>query len=116
MNRRAVGERGEKLARRFLERRGCRVIETNHRSRLGEVDIICREGDAIVFVEVKTRTSTRFGRPAEAVTPAKQARLHRLAQEYLIAHGLEDSDIRFDVLAVELGPEGETVEHIPGAF
>jgi putative endonuclease len=116
LNRKAVGERGEKLARRFLERQGCRVLETNHRSRLGEIDIVCRQGGTIVFVEVKTRTSTRYGRPAEAVTLPKQERLHRLAQEYLIAHGLEDSDVRFDVLAIELGPSDEKIEHIPNAF
>ena len=116
MNRREVGERGEVLAGRFLEAKGYRLLERNYRSRLGEIDLVCRDGQATVFVEVKTRTSDRFGHPAEAVIPRKQAKLRRLAQEYLVSHKLEDSEVRFDVLSVRLDAEPPTIEHLAGAF
>ena len=118
-----IGMRGEQLAAEYLERLGYDILARRYRRRTGELDLICSgfsTGDAgareIVFVEVKTRTSSRYGRPEEAVTPAKQARLQRLAQEYLVAHGLEDSNVRFDVLAIEIGPAEEKLDHITNAF
>lgn len=116
MNRGEVGRLGEKLARNHLKKQGCRVIELNHRSRLGELDIICRDSSTIVFVEVKTRTSDAFGSPAEAVDARKQAKLRRLAQEYLIGHGLEASDVRFDVLGIRLDADPPEIDHIRDAF
>jgi len=116
MNRRETGREGERLARRHLERLGYRVLDLNHRTRIGELDIVCEDDRTIVFVEVKARTSTDFGEPAEAVDLRKQAKLRRLAEEYLIEHGLEDHDARFDVLSVRLGAGDPVVEHLKGAF
>ncbi|OYD16081.1 YraN family protein [candidate division WOR-3 bacterium JGI_Cruoil_03_51_56] len=116
MNRKAVGQKGEQLACDFLKEKGYRILDRNHRSRLGEIDIVCNDSGAIVFVEVKTRTSNRFGLPAESVGPQKQKRLRRLAQEYLITHQLEQCDVRFDVLSIMLSSEPPAIEHIYGAF
>ncbi|MFO7675370.1 MAG: YraN family protein [bacterium] len=116
MSRSEVGREGERLARAHLRRRGCRILDCNYRSRLGEVDIVCLSRGTIVFVEVKTRTTDLFGTPAEAVGPRKQARLRALAQEYLSARGLAPVDVRFDVLAVMLHDGKPSIEHIEAAF
>lgn len=111
-----IGRDGERRACEFLRRRGYRIIETNVRSRLGEIDVVCRDETTVVFAEVKTRTSDRFGTPAEAVTPRKQAKLRALARAYLADRGLDDAEARFDVLAVRLDADPPVVEHIEGAF
>ena len=116
MNRSETGRRGERLALEHLRRQGYRILETNYRSRLGELDIICRDGAAVVFVEVKARTSDTFGSPAEAVHGQKQARLRRLAQQYLLGHEQDQSEVRFDVLAVRLDSDPPAIEHLKGAF
>ena len=116
MNRSVVGTKGENLARKTLKNKGFRVLARNHRTRLGEVDLVCRDGDTVVFVEVKARTSDEFGHPSEAVGHRKQAKLRNLAEEYVSAHDLEDSPVRFDVVSVRLDTDPPEVEHIPGAF
>ena len=116
MNRSAVGNRGEQLARKTLRNKGMHVLARNHRTRLGEVDLVCQDRDTVVFVEVKARTSDAFGHPALAVGQRKQKKLRSLAQEYLATHDLEDSPVRFDVVSVRLDSDPPEVEHIPGAF
>ncbi|HEY3364747.1 MAG TPA: YraN family protein [Symbiobacteriaceae bacterium] len=101
-----TGRAGELAAARFLIAQGYRILERNVRFRTGEIDIVAREGGALVFVEVKTRTGSRFGAPAEAVTRAKQQQLVRLAQLYLTGHGPADQSCRFDVVAVEPASRG----------
>src|SRR3989475_12933852 len=78
-----LGEEGERAAARFLEARGYRILERNYRTRRGEIDLIAEDGRILVFVEVKVRLDDRFGGPAAAITRAKQARIARLAQQYL---------------------------------
>ncbi|MEO0080614.1 MAG: YraN family protein, partial [candidate division WOR-3 bacterium] len=95
---RELGRVGEDWARHYLEKKGYRLLDSNVRSRLGEIDLVCQDRTTIVFVEVKTRRSNRFGLPAEAVGPKKQMRLRRLAEEYLIANRREGQDVRFDVV------------------
>ncbi len=116
MNRTVVGRRGEEVATAYLRRSGLRIIEQNHRSRLGEIDIICQDHDTIVFVEVKARTATGFAEPWASVGPVKQRRLRRLAEQYVIDHRLESVSVRFDVVSVVLGSGRPAVEHIAGAF
>jgi putative endonuclease len=111
-----LGEQGEKLARAFLAGQGYRIVESNYRSPRGEIDIVCRLGRTVIFVEVKARTSTRFGCPAAAVNARKQFRLRRLAQEYLMARGLEPDEVRFDVLSVMMDAKPAAIEHLKGAF
>jgi putative endonuclease len=80
------------------------------------LDIVARDGAVLVFVEVKTRAGRRFGEPAEAVTPAKQRRMVRLASEYLVRHRLPDCPCRFDVVSVDAGATPPAVEVIRNAF
>jgi putative endonuclease len=113
-----VGGRGEEVAARFLARQGLAVLERNLRSRLGEVDIVAREGGVLVFVEVKTRRGPASDPPEAAVRAGKRARLARLALGYLAARRLGERSCRFDVVAVTLDADGEAlaVRHHRGAF
>jgi putative endonuclease len=101
----ALGQAGEKLAAAWYAAQGYDVIERNWRSRIGEIDLICAQGNLLVFCEVKTRHTDLLGSPVEAVTRAKQVRLRRLAAEYLFLHTCGCHDVRFDVAAV-LGSTG----------
>ena len=112
VNLRKTGSEMEDIAAEYLSARGVRILERNYRSREAEVDIIGAEGGTILFVEVKRRTSLRYGRPAEAVTPVKRARILNTAALYLQEKGLDDAPVRFDV--IEVLPEG--IHHIEGAF
>ena len=98
--------RGEELARRALKKRGYRILASRERSRLGEIDIVARDGPALVFVEVKTRRGDRFGKPVEAVDRRKQKRLVRLALAYISRRGMSDARIRFDIVGVEFPTDG----------
>lgn len=111
---RAVGEYGERVARDHLERAGYRLLDTNWRCRLGELDIVARGSDVLVFCEVKTRTSARFGSPVEAVTRAKAGRLRSLALAWLAAHEEHAASIRIDVIGVEVGAGAPRIHHLQG--
>lgn len=110
------GRWGESLATRELKRRGYKILEQNYRNRLGEIDIVARDGDTLVFVEVKTRRSRRFGRARYAVTPAKQHKISMVALAYLKASGKLNSRARFDVVAIDAAGDGTTIEIIKNAF
>lgn len=112
-----LGKQAEDLAASHLEARGYLVIERNFRCRYGEIDLVARHGDTIVFVEVRARRSARQGEPFETVGPRKQQRLSRLAEVWLARHGLSRVACRFDVVSVLL-PEGQDprVEVIVNAF
>ena len=97
---------GETAARLHLRKLGYRILATNFRTREGEIDIVARDRDAFVFVEVKTRRGRAFGLPEEAITPAKSAHLIAAAQAYLEQVDKPHADWRIDVVAVELGPRG----------
>ncbi len=112
----ALGGRGEDLAARFLSKQGYRILERNYRTPLGELDLVARHRDCLVFIEVKTRRTARFGAPQEAVHPAKQEKLRTLAEYYLQQQGLEDAAVRFDVVAVRLTAHGPEIELIQQAF
>lgn len=106
------GRAGEELAATWYAERGWEVLDRNWRVREGEIDIVVRRDDTLVFCEVKTRTSDRYGTAAAAVTPAKQRRLRTLARLYLSTTGNRSPRIRFDVAAVTAG----RVEVIESAF
>ncbi len=118
----AVGRYGEQLAADHLEAAGLVILERNWRCREGELDIVAREGGELVFVEVKTRSSLAFGSPAEAVSPAKSARIRQLALRYLMARREAGDDaawaaLRFDVVAVlRSSATGPEVVHMKGVF
>ncbi|MBM3311574.1 MAG: YraN family protein [Candidatus Aminicenantes bacterium] len=116
-NRVALGRLGETAAVRFLEKKGWSVLVRGFRWRRGEIDIIARDGETLVFVEVKTRTDLEHGPPEAAVTFAKRRQVRRVAAAYLAVNGLEASACRFDVLAVEFDPAGRpVVRHLTDAF
>jgi len=102
MKRRNVGILGEKLARDFLKKRGYRIWEANYRCPEGEIDIVARHKDSLVFVEVRTKRSLEFGSPEESITPAKMEKLKAVAAHYRQAHNDLPSSWRIDVVAVEI--------------
>ena len=107
--RKRLGNAGEEIAARELIRRGYVVRERNWRCAEGELDIIAEQGEALVFVEVRTRRGDRFGTPEDSITPTKRAHLIAAAQSYLQEHSLEERDWRIDVAAVEMTARGELV-------
>ena len=113
----AIGRFGEELAARHLQDAGLEILDRNWRCAEGEIDIVARDGDTLVVIEVKTRSGAAFGDPAEAVIAAKAARLRRLALRWLAANGIGWSDLRFDVVTVLRRREGDPlVRHLRGAF
>ena len=97
-----IGRHGEDLAVQWLRKKGYEIVARNYRRRFGEVDIIARHNGYLVFIEVKTRSSNRFGLPADALTIRKQQQLTRIAEDYLVHHNYLDIPCRFDVLSVVL--------------
>lgn len=112
MNRRQDGTAGEEIVVDFLEKKGFRIKARNYLCKTGEIDIVAELGEIIVFVEVKARRNTNYGRPAEAVTPSKIRRIERTAQWYLSAKRLLNSPARIDVVEVWWTPEGVRIEHL----
>ncbi len=107
---------GEDAACRHLCRSGFNVLVRRYRCRFGEIDLVAREGEALVFVEVKTRRSADFGDPSLAVTPEKQRHISRVALDYLRRLGNPAIPARFDVIEVLEGPQGPECRHIRDAF
>ena len=97
-----LGRKGEDAAVRFLERRGYDIVERNWTCFAGEADIIARDGEAVVFVEVKTRTGASNGLPAEAVTKNKRERYEKIACAFLADYDVVDVPVRFDVVSISL--------------
>ncbi len=115
--RQQVGHEGEKAARLHLEKLGYRIIETNYRCSLGEIDIIARDKGAIVIIEVRTKTSSAFGLPEESITKEKARRLRRLALCYLQSTYKREVPCRIDLIAIMLDKDNHTVRklnHIRG--
>lgn len=110
-----LGRRGEIVAATWFERGGYTVLERNWRCRSGELDLILRRGTTTVFAEVKTRTSVQYGHPFEAITPAKSARLRRLAAEWCRLNTPLPGDIRIDAVAViDAWSAMPSIEHLAG--
>jgi putative endonuclease len=112
----ALGREGERLAERFLQKKGYKIVKRNYRCRGGEVDLIVLDRKIVVFVEVKTRTDHSFGSPLEAVEPRKQRRMILAAQLFLQQKKLHERDARFDVVGISWPGVEPVVEHIQNAF
>lgn len=111
----ALGTYGEALAERHLTETGMVVLERNWRCELGEIDLVLRESDVLVVCEVKTRSSDAYGSPHEAITPAKAARLRRLAARWVSEHDVRPREIRIDLVAVLRPRRGACeIEHVRG--
>ncbi len=111
-----TGEKGEAIAARFLKKEGYKIVSQNYRTSLGEIDLIALEGEALVFIEVKTRTGYDFGLPQEAVDFKKQSKITRVALSYLSDLKSAPALCRFDVVAVKKNLKGYHVELIRNAF
>jgi putative endonuclease len=107
MSPRGLGAWGEETAARFLSGKGLHIIDRNWRGPEGELDLVARQADSVVFVEVKARRTRDFGPPEEAITTSKQRKLRKTAWAYLQAHELSEADWRIDVVAIEQAPDGE---------
>jgi len=98
---------GEKAAVELLKKKGFKIIETNYRTRFGEIDIIGRDGEVIVFVEVKTKTGDQFGEPWEMMNKRKLGQIKRIGKMYLVKKEMGDAVCRIDVVGVWLDYQGE---------
>ena len=114
--RQSLGKVGEDLACAELQRRGYAILARRYRTRFGEIDIVAREGDTMVFVEVKTRTTSQFGDGAAAVTGGKQRRIGQMALDYLVRRRVPECPCRFDVVSVDLSSPQPVVEVYRDAF
>jgi putative endonuclease len=113
--RRDLGRYGEQLAARYLVERGFELLDRNWRCARGELDLVARDGDCLVFCEVKTRRSVRFGQPVEAVSWSKAARLRLLAATWLACHDHHSPRVRIDVIAIVRPPSGPArIRHLVG--
>jgi putative endonuclease len=115
-SRRERGLEAEEAAARWLERQGFEVLARNHATSRGEVDLVCREGETLCFVEVRSRAVGGLADPLETVTPRKARRVAAAAADWAARHGALERPMRFDVVAVRLGPEGAEFELRRGAF
>jgi len=114
-----LGDKGERYAARYLKKQGFRIVARNHKNQFGEIDLIATDGNQVVFVEVKTRKSDKFGAPVEAVNAAKQRKLTQLAMAYLKKNKLLDRSARFDIVGIiwpEDAKKPTDVRHYRNAF
>lgn len=110
------GSKGEDIAADFLKGKGYKILYRNYKTPLGEADIVARNGDTIIFIEVKARSTDSFGQPFEAVNFRKQEKLKRIALYYLKHNNRIESPVRFDVISI-LSKDGKAeVNHIKEAF
>ena len=118
MDKRSLGQKGEEIAQRSLKKQGYKILDRNFHTRWGELDIVAQDGAEVVFVEVKTRTSSDFVRPEEAVNFKKQDHLRKAAEIWLAKnYSLEPPPCRFDVVAVIIKKDnGPEIEHLRDAF
>src|SRR5688500_14500388 len=114
--RQSLGKLGENLACAALKQRGYAIIARRYRTKLGEIDVVARDGDTTVFVEVKLRTGSNFGDGAVAVHAAKQRKVALMAMDYLVRHRLEDRPCRFDVIAIDAERNPPRIEVYENAF
>jgi len=112
----ATGKDGERIAADYLKKNGYRIVENNYRCPIGEIDIVARDKNDLVFVEVKARKSSALGYPEQAVGRSKQRKMSQLALWYMQDKKLHDVNARFDVVAVLMQPSGNDVKLIRHAF
>lgn len=107
------GNNGEKIAEKYLEEKGYEIIKRKfHFGKIGEIDLIAKDGDVIVFVEVKARKSAEFGSGLEAITPTKQKHLINVARGFLYVNALNDAFTRFDAISINLTKSPPEIEHL----
>ena len=110
------GTKGEDLALRHLKRQGLEIVEMNYRFGHGEIDIVAKDGDTLVFCEVKMRETDKFGDPEYAITPRKQQQIRKIARGYLYEHEIKEQECRFDVIAIRMYRGTPEINYIKNAF
>jgi len=108
MNRKDVGKLGEKLAQKFIKKKGYHICETNFRCQSGEIDIVARRKDYLVFIEVRTKSNLDFGTPEESITESKKKKLVSTALHYINTHRDLPASWRIDVVAIEVNAKGKS--------
>ncbi|MAT39135.1 MAG: YraN family protein [Ectothiorhodospiraceae bacterium] len=111
-----LGKQGEDTAEEFLRNKGYEIVQRHYRHGHGEIDIVAKDGDMLVFVEVKTRASDAYGSPIEAITAGKQRQLYNLAQAYLYERKLTDVPCRIDVIGIQFMGGRHEIQHIENAM
>jgi len=114
--RRSVGTKGEALALEYLKRQGYEIVQTNFRFDRAEIDIIAREKDTLVFVEVKMRRGNSVGEPEDAITLRKRDQIQKAAEGYLYESNFHDADCRFDVISIKQRGQGTEISHLKDVF
>lgn len=116
MEKRDLGRQGEQMAEQFLCARGYEIIVRNYRCTYGEVDLVARDRDTLVFVEVRTQSGSSFGGPLESVTRRKQRQIAKAALHYVVRHRVENQALRFDVIGISWDTSAPQIVHVKGAF
>jgi putative endonuclease len=111
-----LGEKGENIAAAFLKKKGYNILFRNYKCSFGEIDIIAKHKKILSFIEVKTRSTKKYGLPQEAVTPAKQTKISRVALEFVQRYKMDNRAARFDVVSVQYLNDGYEVDLIENAF
>lgn len=113
-----IGYLGESLAIKYLVNKGYSILEKNYRIKLGEIDIICRKNNILIFVEVKSRYTNNYGYPIESVTYSKQKKIINISKFYILTNKYYNSNIRYDIIEVLLNNANEfyNINHIEDAF
>jgi len=106
------GKTGEAVATLYLKQKGYTILANNYSNKIGEIDIVCKDGNILVFVEVKYRTSAKLGRPIEAITPFKLNKIKMTATKFLKEHKMLNSEIRFDAIEIL----NDEIRHIKNIF
>ncbi len=115
MQKNTYGKRSEIIASDYLKKKGYKILETNYKNKVGEIDVIALDKDYIVFVEVKARMSQAFGHPFDAIDEIKQQKIHAVASLYMVKNKKYGSLCRFDAISI-LGLENPEITHIIDAF
>ena len=110
------GSWGESVAEEYLKSRGFEILMKNYRAERGEIDLIARDGNCVVFVEVKTGNSHKYGLPEERITRSKQRQLYKVASHYIQDHPDDEVDYRFDAVIVDGTINRHTIRYYPNAF
>ena len=111
-----VGNKGESLAENYIKRKGYKIIQRNYRCRLGEIDIIAKDDDTIVFIEVRTKQNENFGSPQDSVTSTKISKISKTALRFIQEKNLSGFSYRFDFIAITFSQGKPNIEHIENAF
>ncbi len=117
INNKTKGNKAEEIASAFLEESGYKIIKRNFQfGKLGELDIICKDKDTLVFVEVKSRTSYEYGDPVLSMTPSKIKNIRKIAEAYLYVNKIENIECRFDFIGIDMRKSKPEINHIINAF